>query len=68
MGFISICGDTDRGIKTVKSTQNDVIDAAKEEITQKFKAKARKDWPDDYTTQEFWVNEQINAYHSKVLI
>ncbi|MGQ7854716.1 hypothetical protein ACUN24_10760 [Pedobacter sp. WC2501] len=52
----------------MKSTQNDVIDAAKEEITQKLKAKARKDWPDDYTTQEFWVNEQINAYHSKVLI
>jgi len=27
-----------------------------------LKAKARKDWPDDYTTQEFWINEQINAY------
>ena len=49
-------------VDKVKSIQNDVIDAVEEEITQKLKAKARKDWPDDYSTQEFWVNEQIDAY------
>jgi hypothetical protein len=54
--------------ETVKNTEKDVIDVAKEEIIQKLKAKARKDWPDDYTTQEFWVNEQINAYEYMLTI
>lgn len=54
--------------ETVKNTEKDVIDVAKEEIIQKLKAKARKDWPDDYTTQEFWINEQINAYEYMLTI
>lgn len=31
-------------------------------IKEKLKAKAKRDWPDDFTTQEFWVNEEIEAY------
>lgn len=34
----------------------------KTEILEKLKEKAKKDWPNDYTTQEFWVNEQLEAY------
>ncbi len=28
----------------------------------KLKERAKRDWPDDYTTQEFWLNEQREAY------
>ena len=31
-------------------------------IKDKLKAKAKKDWPDDYSTQEYWINEEIEAY------
>lgn len=37
-------------------------------IVEKLKAKAKRDWPDDYTTQEYWINEQIEAYHQMLLI
>lgn len=37
-------------------------DPEKTAIIEKLKARAARDWPDDYTTQEFWVNEQITAY------
>jgi hypothetical protein len=39
--------------------------AAKQEeqkIIEKLKAKAKQDWPNDYTTQEYWIKEQIAAY------
>jgi hypothetical protein len=31
-------------------------------IIEQLKAKAAKDWPNDYSTQEFWINEEIAAY------
>ncbi|WP_394775437.1 hypothetical protein [Flavobacterium sp.] len=34
----------------------------KEAIITKLKEKAKRDWPNDYTTQEFWVNQQIDDY------
>lgn len=34
-----------------------------ETIIEKLKAKAKRNWPEDYTTQEYWINEQIEAYH-----
>jgi hypothetical protein len=37
-------------------------------IIAKLKIRARRDWPDDYTTQEFWINEQIDAYHYMLTI
>lgn len=39
-----------------------------ETIIEKLKAKAKRDWPEDYTTQEFWVNQQIEAYHYMLTI
>lgn len=39
-----------------------------ENIIKKLKTKAKKNWPDDYTTQEFWINEQIEAYHYMLTI
>lgn len=34
----------------------------KDAIIIKLKEKAKKDWPNDYSTQEYWINEQIEAY------
>ena len=34
----------------------------KDIIEEKLKARARRDWPNDYTTQEYWVNEELEAY------
>ncbi|WP_449388911.1 hypothetical protein [Chryseobacterium lineare] len=38
------------------------IDPKKEAIIIKLKEKAKEDWPNDYSTQEYWINEQIEAY------
>ncbi|WP_395051595.1 hypothetical protein [Flavobacterium sp.] len=54
--------------ETVANVEHDKADAEKESITEKLKAKAKRDWPDDYTTQEFWVNEQIGAYEYMLTI
>lgn len=32
------------------------------ETIKKLKEKAARDWPNDYTTQEYWINEEIAAY------
>jgi len=37
-------------------------DPKKDAIIVKLKEKAKKDWPNDYSTQEYWINEQIEAY------
>lgn len=37
-------------------------------IIEKLKRKASNNWPDDYTTQEYWINEQIEAYHYMLTI
>jgi len=42
--------------------ENEKAEAERFEITQKLKARARRDWPDDYSTQEFWVNQQLEDY------
>ena len=31
-------------------------------VLQKLKAKAKRDWPNDYSTQEYWINEEIEDY------
>ncbi|WP_412851021.1 hypothetical protein ACL0VS_08540 [Chryseobacterium sp. PMSZPI] len=38
------------------------IDSKKEAILTKLKEKAKKDWPNDYSTQEYWIDEQLEAY------
>ena len=37
-------------------------DPKKDAIIIKLKAKAKQDWPNDYSTQEYWINQQIEAY------
>ena len=38
------------------------VEDAKKQIIEKLKARAKRDWPNDFTTQEYWINEQIGAY------
>jgi hypothetical protein len=38
------------------------------EIIRKLKDQAARDWPNDYTTQEFWVNEEMEAYDHMLTI
>lgn len=38
------------------------IDPKKEAIIIKLKEKAKKDWPNDYSTQEYWINTELEAY------
>lgn len=52
----------------VVSVEQNKVDAEKESIIEKLKAKAKKDWPNDFITQEFWVNEQIDAYEYMLTI
>lgn len=46
---------------TAKAERN-IEDAEKDAIKDKLKAKAAKTWPNDYTTQEFWIDENLEAY------
>lgn len=49
-------------------TQAEKANAEKQAIIEKLKARAKRDWPNDYMTQEFWVNEQIEAYEYMLTI
>lgn len=47
---------------------NDEAFAERTEIIRRLKEQAARDWPNDYTTQEFWVNEEIEAYDHMLTI
>ena len=44
------------------TTEVEREDSIKEIIHNKLKDKAKRDWPNDYTTQEYWINQQLEAY------
>jgi hypothetical protein len=52
----------------VVNEEQEKVNSEKEVILEKLKAKAKNDWPDDYTTQEFWVNQQIEDYEYMLTI
>lgn len=52
----------------VADVEQDKADAEKEAIKEKLKAKAKRDWPNDFTTQEFWVNQQMDDYEYMLTI
>jgi len=57
---------------TTQPTEADIqaekANSAKQEVVEKLKARAKRDWPNDYTTQEFWVNAQTEAYEYMLTI
>lgn len=54
--------------QTVTTLEEDKLNAEKAVIVEKLKAKAERNWPDDFTTQEFWVNQQIDDYEYMLII
>ncbi|MGH2664868.1 hypothetical protein [Flavobacterium sp.] len=46
----------------VSGNEEESLNAEKEIVLEKLKVKAKRDWPDDFTTQEFWINQQIEDY------
>ena len=55
-------------IDRIKNEQIQKIKTQKKQIIAKLKKRAKRDWPNDYTTQEFWINEQIEAYEYMLTI
>lgn len=54
--------------ESVANVEQDKADAEKEAVKEKLKAKAKRDWPNDFTTQEFWVNQEIEDYEYMLTI
>jgi hypothetical protein len=54
--------------ETGVNVEQDKGNAEKDAIKEKLKAIAKRDWPNDYTTQEFWVNQQIDDYEYMLTI
>lgn len=48
--------------KMINLNENENEKIIENEIKNKIKAKAKKTWPNDFVTQEYWINEQIKAY------
>lgn len=46
----------------------ETVNSDEKEIIIKLKEKAAKSWPNDYTTQEYWINEEIEAYRYMLTI
>lgn len=55
-------------IRKKEEQQKAKIKSEKEQIVVKLKKRAKRDWPNDYTTQEYWINEQIEAYEYMLTI
>lgn len=54
--------DSIKQLQTLQQEQERKLEGEKQQIVAKLKERAKRDWPNDYTTQEFWINEQIAAY------
>lgn len=55
-------------IQKKEQEQKDKIKSIKKEIIIRLKKRAKRDWPNDYTTQEYWINEQVEAYEYMLTI
>lgn len=42
--------------------RRDSIEKIYSDIEQKLKDKAKRNWPQDYSTQEYWVHEQMVSF------
>ena len=49
-------------VDTTPTEDNVKVDSEEEAVLAKLKAKARQGWPDDYSTQEYWVNTELEDY------
>jgi hypothetical protein len=49
-------------IEVIPEVAKSEVKIGKDEIIKKLKEKALNDWPNNYSTQEYWVNKQIEDY------
>ncbi|NVK65353.1 MAG: hypothetical protein HWE22_12250 [Flavobacteriales bacterium] len=69
------CGDTEtqkkkldfqkvpsREVPTREKPLETEVDNDRIEIEKQLKEQARKDWPNDFVTQEYWVSKQLEDY------
>lgn len=49
-------------IDSVTIVNEDPQKIEEERITGKLKARAARDWPNDYATQEYWINKELEDY------
>lgn len=54
--------DTDSKATEMINDDTEKSISEKDIVKEKLKERAERDWPNDYTTQEFWMNEQLDAY------
>jgi hypothetical protein len=58
--------DTGTTLPTAVSENPEKIE--EERIIEKLKTKAARDWPNDYTTQEYWINQELEDYRYMLTI
>lgn len=53
-------------IQAVKDAEikaaEEAAELADNAVKEKLKAKAARDWPNDFVTQEFWIDQQMECY------
>lgn len=54
--------DSIKELRILQQEQERKLESEKQQVIAKLKERAKRDWPNDYTTQEYWINEQIEAY------
>lgn len=59
---LTIESPADRSTKEEKQPEVIEIDSNRVEVEKQLKEKARKDWPNDFVTQEYWVSQQLEDY------
>jgi hypothetical protein len=57
-----VSANTGPGISATPINKDTPEMLEEERITEKLKLKAAKNWPNDYSTQEYWVNQEVEDY------
>ncbi|MES2650629.1 MAG: hypothetical protein V4663_02760 [Bacteroidota bacterium] len=60
--------ETNDTVETSGLAKENMENSEKEFVINELKSKARIDWPNDFTTQEYWLNKQIEDYEYMLTI
>jgi hypothetical protein len=53
---------TDTMAAVAAEAPNDPAKTEESRVRKKLQAKANRDWPNDYSTQEYWINQEMDDY------
>ena len=59
---------TDSNTTVTPVVTEDPAKIAEDRVKLKLKARAERDWPNDYTTQEYWINQELEDYQYMLTI